>query len=168
MKYRPSSLAIILQCTAISFCVAANAAPDAPPVAKAPPTAEEIVGFLKTATSPKDQSRFLDLIQKAIQEKKIDWLLIAVATPDMRLRMQVLHRCAHLPKADAAQFWSGMLSEEQWQKATDGLNRDDQRSFQIMAETQVEKVAGKRPKGDFSKAEFRAEMRPQLQAGASR
>ena len=140
-----------------------HAAPDAVPLPKQAPTEAEILLRLKTAKSPQDQSAFFEMIQTAIQERKVDWLLAAASNPDKTLRMHALHRTTSLPKTEASQLWGTLLTDAQWELATKDLNRDDRRTFQIMAEEQVAKVTGQRPKGDFSKPEFRSQMRPQLQ-----
>lgn len=164
MKSRRASLLLrFLFVASLLVPGAIHAAPDAPPLPKRQPTEEEILLRLKSAKSPQNQSEFFDLVQTAVVEKKVNWLLAAATNPDRTLRMHALHRSAALPKAEAGQLWGSLLLDTQWDQVTTELDRDDKRTLQIMVEDQVAKVTGRRPKGDFSRQSFRGQIRPQLQ-----
>ena len=164
MKFRHSNHFMrLLFVASFLLTVAIHAAPDAPPPPKQPPTEAEILLRLKTAKSPQDQSVFFEIIQTAIREKKVNWLLAAASNSDKTLRMHALQRSTSLPKAEASQLWGTLLLDAQWELTSSDLDRDDRRTLEIMAEEQIAKVTGQRPRGNFSKPEFRAQIRPQLQ-----
>lgn len=166
MKVPPSILQIHCYLTAVLIAAATQAA-DSPPVPRATPTDAQVVSVLQTATSPANQSEFFQACERAIQEKRVDWLVAAARNPDKRLKLHVLATSERLQRKERCQLWTVLLNEGTWTDVNRGLDTGAKRGLQRIAIAQAEREMDGVANADVGSLAVRQKLRTRFQQAST-
>lgn len=133
--------------------------PPPPPVARGAQSEARGKAVLQNSTN---EVEFFRTLERAIREKRIEWLVAAAKNPNTRLKIHTLSTIDRLPRVDHCRLWSALLAEGTWEEVNRGLNERDKTSIQRIFVSQSQREIDDSIYVDLRLVETRARLRDVL------